>query len=159
MIECVQRVVLDGTTYVRLADDRGWVFERHPQEYYPVLVFRDGKCVVVFVFFVVPRFGWLLMVFLVGMVWLVLAGTWSEVDALYRYSDSAMKPLGIRFGPGVDSQNTGEAILPGDVIHVSECLVLDDTSGQYYMKLSDGRGWVFLLHPTHGSTLFELLPQ
>ena len=42
MVECVQRLTRDGTTYVRLADDRGWVFERHPQEYYPVLVLREG---------------------------------------------------------------------------------------------------------------------
>lgn len=149
MIECVQRLTLDGTTYVRLADDRGWVFERHPQEYYPVLVLRDGTVVG----HVLRFLGWAKLT----KSCCECAGTWTDVDAMYKYSESAMKPMGIRFGPGVDSQITGDAILPGDVIHVSECLVLDDGSGQLYLKLSDGRGWVFLLHPTHNTPMFELI--
>ena len=59
---------------------------------------------------------------------------------LFRYKVIYPGGTYIRISPAVDSERTGDIIEYGVIFEASKSLVLD---GINYVKLSDGRGWVF----------------
>ena len=52
------------------------------------------------------------------------------------------EPVPILFGPGLESQQTGEALMPGERAQAVERFAPNDGSGVVFIKLADGRGWV-----------------
>jgi len=66
------------------------------------------------------------------------------------------RAIGIRVGPSVDADRTGDMITPGEFFMVSE--VCGDR-GQRFLKLSDGRGWVFTLSHVDGSVIAQESPS
>lgn len=52
------------------------------------------------------------------------------------------RAIGIRAGPRVDAKRTGENVNPGEFFLVSE---VRGDRGQRFLRLADGRGWVFTL--------------
>jgi len=67
----------------------------------------------------------------------------------WRYDAGDKQPLVIRSEPDVDGKRTTEVLNPGTVFSVSEEKVGED--GVLYLKLADGRGWVFDRKPGVGS--------
>eukprot|EP00903_Cladosiphon_okamuranus_P006607 g6454.t1 len=60
----------------------------------------------------------------------------------YGFPPTANEPIPILFGPGLESQQTGEALIPGERAEAMERFTPADESGVVFIKLSDGRGWV-----------------
>ncbi|CAM9166452.1 unnamed protein product [Ascophyllum nodosum] len=68
-----------------------------------------------------------------------------DVDAdtrNYGFPPTAKDPVPILFGPGLESQQTGEALIPGERAEATERFTPSDGSGVVFIKLADGRGWV-----------------
>ena len=65
-----------------------------------------------------------------------------------KYKASMTTPLGIRYGPAMDSIKTGEGIWPGEE-HLFSMTFQPETENQIYVRMADGRGWVFIVHPGH----------
>ncbi|CAM9144262.1 unnamed protein product [Ectocarpus sp. 12 AP-2014] len=60
----------------------------------------------------------------------------------YGFPPSAKDPIPLLFGPGLESQQTGEALIPGERAEAMERFTPGDGSGVVFIKLKDGRGWV-----------------
>ncbi|CAM9355556.1 unnamed protein product [Discosporangium mesarthrocarpum] len=60
----------------------------------------------------------------------------------YGFPTSAREPVPILFGPGLESQQTGEALIPGERAEAIERFTPNDGLGVVFIKLADGRGWV-----------------
>eukprot|EP00440_Ansanella_granifera_P041275 gb/GFBE01044761.1/.p1 GENE.gb/GFBE01044761.1/~~gb/GFBE01044761.1/.p1 ORF type:complete len:230 (+),score=50.90 gb/GFBE01044761.1/:1-690(+) len=74
-------------------------------------------------------------------------------NMLFCVSDPKGAAIGIRELPDVNSNRTGMSIISREVFEVSD--ILPAEGGQTYLKLADGRGWVF----THSSRDGRLLCQ
>lgn len=61
--------------------------------------------------------------------------------------------IGIRAGPSIEAPRIGQQVRNQDVFAVSE--ILDDEPPQQYLKLADGRGWVF----THSKDGEEIVKE
>lgn len=85
-----------------------------------------------------PRTGASLFTFVPGKIR-------EELHSL-KYKASMTTPLGIRYGPAMDSIKTGEGIWPGEE-HLFSMTFQPDDEEQTYVRMADGRGWVFLVHP------------
>eukprot|EP00931_Biecheleriopsis_adriatica_P048245 TRINITY_DN2787_c0_g1_i1.p1 TRINITY_DN2787_c0_g1~~TRINITY_DN2787_c0_g1_i1.p1 ORF type:complete len:219 (-),score=67.45 TRINITY_DN2787_c0_g1_i1:72-728(-) len=79
------------------------------------------------------------------------AGASLEGDT-WCVTDPKGAAIGIRAGPSVNDQRTGMSLMPGQVFEVSEVKKEEDNT---YLRLADGRGWVF----THSSRDGRLLCQ
>uniref|UniRef100_A0A7S4VI64 Uncharacterized protein n=1 Tax=Alexandrium monilatum TaxID=311494 RepID=A0A7S4VI64_9DINO len=67
---------------------------------------------------------------------------------LWRYEPDDGNAIGIRAGPAVSAARTGNKLFPGEVFSVSQEQAGED--GILYLKLADGRGWVFDRKPEVG---------
>lgn len=75
----------------------------------------------------------------------------------YRMTDRHGHPLGIRSAPDASSETrTGKTVFPGEVVEVAEVRTAPDGK-QAFLRLADGRGWVFARNPHDGRRLFELV--
>ncbi|CAM9178970.1 unnamed protein product, partial [Hapterophycus canaliculatus] len=71
-----------------------------------------------------------------------ISGDVAEDTRKYGFPPSAKDPIPILFGPGLESQQTGEALIPGERAEATERFTPADGSGVVFIKLLDGRGWV-----------------
>ncbi|CAM9169756.1 unnamed protein product [Laminaria digitata] len=65
-----------------------------------------------------------------------------EVAADKNIYGCAKSPVPRLFGPSLASQQTGEALMPGECCEGRERFTPCDGSGAAFIKLADGRGWV-----------------
>lgn len=68
-----------------------------------------------------------------------LAGT--DQVLLWLYNPDSGMPISIRAEPEVEGMRTKNLLLPGDAFRVST--EIEGADGVLYLRLSDGRGWVF----------------
>eukprot|EP00927_Polykrikos_kofoidii_P072912 TRINITY_DN68993_c0_g1_i1.p1 TRINITY_DN68993_c0_g1~~TRINITY_DN68993_c0_g1_i1.p1 ORF type:complete len:244 (-),score=55.51 TRINITY_DN68993_c0_g1_i1:40-714(-) len=61
----------------------------------------------------------------------------------FKVTDPSNCAIGIRVAPDVAAPKTGRCVTPGEVFSVSE--IVEGAGGQRYLRLADGRGWVFTL--------------
>ncbi|CAN0100971.1 unnamed protein product [Scytosiphon promiscuus] len=71
-----------------------------------------------------------------------ISGDIAQDTRKYGFPPSAKDPIPILFGPGLESQQTGEALIPGERAEATERFTPADGSGVVFIKLRDGRGWV-----------------
>ena len=80
----------------------------------------------------------------------------------HRYRCIAMMPVGVRVKADESAACTGEGVQDGDLIEVAEVQHKPEENqphGQTYLRLADGRGWVYtrrVLEPGRGDVLMEL---
>eukprot|EP00752_Nemacystus_decipiens_P009414 g8417.t1 len=77
-----------------------------------------------------------------SMLFEEISGDIAEDKRNYGFPPTANEPIPILFGPGLESQQTGEALIPGERAEAMERFTPADGSGVVFIKLSDGRGWV-----------------
>lgn len=67
----------------------------------------------------------------------------SEQDSsnCWEFTKTDGLAIGIRTEPAMDAEKTGDSISSGEIMSISEEVVGDD--GVTYLKLADGRGWIF----------------
>jgi len=65
----------------------------------------------------------------------------SSAEAMWRHVPRDQCDMGIRASPRINGKKTGKSLAPGVEFLVAEELRGDD--GILYLKLADGRGWVF----------------
>mmetsp|Transcript_77637 Transcript_77637/g.161330 ORF Transcript_77637/g.161330 Transcript_77637/m.161330 type:complete len:216 (-) Transcript_77637:31-678(-) len=71
----------------------------------------------------------------------------------FRLTDPHGLPLGIRSAPDEQAPRTGKVLYPGDEFVAVE--VCSEGSAQQFLRLQDGRGWVFMQNPKDGRQLLE----
>lgn len=59
--------------------------------------------------------------------------------------------LSLRVNPATDSAHAGKFLYEGEVFQVSA--VVNGETGQRFLRLADGRGWAFALHPSNGTVV------
>lgn len=121
-----------GVLFLGLLDGRGWVFDRKPGA--GTMCRRTPA----------PAPG----VVAGGRA----AGRFNAGANIWIHRPSEAAPLTIRSQPDIGGQRTAEMLMPGDVFEVSrevEGRGPDGTS-VIYLKLADGRGWVFDRKPGAG---------
>lgn len=111
--------------YLQLEWGRGWVFDTHP---------NDGRILVN-----------------------LMQGEALEGPFHMRVTSGENPPVGLRHGPHTAAEKTGEGIAAGERIdcHLKFVPFDDETPGQEYFELKDGRGWLFLKHPDDQRLLLE----
>ncbi|CAK0905843.1 unnamed protein product [Prorocentrum cordatum] len=65
------------------------------------------------------------------------------VDELWLYDPENGRPMAIRDSAFIDGEQTGQTLEPGEKFSVSEIQASEDTGTILFLKLKDGRGWVF----------------
>ncbi|CAK0907644.1 unnamed protein product [Prorocentrum cordatum] len=71
------------------------------------------------------------------------------LDETWVYEPENGAPIGIRSGPDVYGEKTGHKLHAEETFQVEEIEVGDD--GTLFLKLEDGRGWLFDKHPELGN--------
>mmetsp|Transcript_9767 Transcript_9767/g.14692 ORF Transcript_9767/g.14692 Transcript_9767/m.14692 type:complete len:1438 (-) Transcript_9767:159-4472(-) len=71
-----------------------------------------------------------------------IIGQIEEDNKVYGFMATAEDPVPILYGPGVDSQQTGEYLEPGEKVRASERFIPDGKAEIIFIKLADGRGWM-----------------
>jgi len=105
----------DGVLFLRLADERGWVFDENP----------DGD--------VMCR---------------------RCLDETWEYRPMNGKPISVRETPDVFGEMTTHKVFPEESFQVSE--IEEGEDGVKYLRLDDGRGWLFDKHPQNGGMCYRV---
>ncbi len=63
-----------------------------------------------------------------------------EDDQGYSFRDGCIDPVPILLGPGLESQPTGDAIMPGDPPATAVERFVPNNSNIMFVKLANGRG-------------------
>lgn len=75
-------------------------------------------------------------------------GTFRESPELWKCEPCNGKKVGIRDGPAFDAKQTGHVLRPGESFGVTA--TREGAEGVLFLKLADGRGWVFNGKPEVG---------
>lgn len=78
-----------------------------------------------------------------------------QCDESWRCCPVNGYPVGIRPRPEYDAPMDGQVVLPGEVFKVQEVVLR--TSGALFLKLADGRGWVFASKPGVGKMCAKVI--
>jgi hypothetical protein len=70
------------------------------------------------------------------------------VEETWVYQPANGAPMAIRRSPEIDGERTDHRVHSGDEFVVDE--IMDSGSGVLFLKLQDGRGWLFDKHPEYG---------
>jgi hypothetical protein len=125
---CEERMGAHGVLYLRLADGRGWVFDKKPG--LGCMCSRLARYVgSAHVASATPN---------------VVPGAVS----VWIHTPEYLAPLALRATPDVNGPRTSNMLMPGDEFAVSE--EFQGAGGILYLKLSDGRGWAFDRKPGVG---------
>lgn len=135
----IQSAKEGGTvTFLKLADGRGWVFDRK------------------------PGIGTMCSRVLANSAQACTgdsntaqngqAGNRQDAET-WKCSPFNGQPVGIRKQSKVDGEQTGHLLLPGETFSVAQVMMGDDfgTKDVRFLRLADGRGWVFDTKPGHGT--------
>jgi len=76
-----------------------------------------------------------------------------RIPAVWVYDPVVAYPVHIRVLPKIDGPRTDEMLNPGDAFRISQGL--EGTDGILYLKLADGRGWLFDRMPGVGIMCVE----
>jgi hypothetical protein len=76
------------------------------------------------------------------------------LQEMWEYRPSNGKPLAIRFEPQINADRSSEKVYPEETFEVEEIVTGDD--GELFLKLADGRGWLFDKHPELGTMCFRV---
>jgi len=71
--------------------------------------------------------------------------------------DGQLLPLGVRTFPSFGAPVVSGFVLPGELVEtMAEWRPRQELNqSQTFLKLADGRGWVFVTHPLTGDTLLK----
>lgn len=75
-------------------------------------------------------------------------GGYSHQASVWRYDPFDGNVIGIRTVPDIDGPKSGNKMWPGDVFRVSQ--EFEGNNGVLFLRLDDGRGWVFDRKPGWG---------
>jgi len=76
-----------------------------------------------------------------------------QIPAMWVYDPVVAYPAHIRVLPQIDGPRTNEVLSPGDIFRVSKGV--EGADGILYLKLADGRGWLFDRMPGVGAMCIE----
>jgi hypothetical protein len=82
-----------------------------------------------------------------------------RVDELWLYDPKNDLPMAIRDSPFVEGNRTGEQLQPGEKFNVCEMQATEDSGSIIFLKLKDGRGWVFDQKDYYGDILCRRVLQ
>eukprot|EP00981_Chlorochromonas_danica_P001432 scaffold299_cov162-Ochromonas_danica.AAC.5 len=134
IIEVIQILELGDQRYLRLADDRGWVFENHPVGKYAILIPAGGQVQEENVSYFYPQ---------------------HFLEPLIVYSSPQCTKetrTGQRIKPGTHIETCAMWTIPAAILHNDP----DDDMMFSFVKLADESGWVEVYHSVTGGQL--LLP-
>eukprot|EP00931_Biecheleriopsis_adriatica_P061903 TRINITY_DN37249_c0_g1_i1.p1 TRINITY_DN37249_c0_g1~~TRINITY_DN37249_c0_g1_i1.p1 ORF type:complete len:457 (-),score=103.72 TRINITY_DN37249_c0_g1_i1:47-1417(-) len=116
-----ERVGADEILFLRIADGRGWAFDRKPGL---GVMCRRHEAV------------------------LRLSSIEGSRSTLWRYAAADGKPINMRVEPSLEAARNGHALKPGEFFRVDE--ELSSSDGILFLRLADGRGWLFDKKPGIG---------
>jgi len=76
------------------------------------------------------------------------------VDELWLYDPENGKPMAVRDSPFIEGEHTGHRVEVGEQFSVTEIQASEETGSVLYLKLADGRGWVFDQKSDQQDTVF-----
>jgi hypothetical protein len=155
-----------GTLYLKLADGRGWVFDKKPGvgqmcSQLPAgapsqHALAGGSPFLSRGILSVPGNS---SVSPPGQFLPVPGGSYvppPRPPTMWLHQPEFVAPLGIREVPDINGPRTGGVLMPGEVFAVSE--ELEGPGEILYLKLADGSGWVFDRKPGVGSMCVRHVP-
>lgn len=133
-VEVVQILEEAGQRYLRLADDRGWVFENHPVAQYAIMVPAGGRVVEEDITFTYPSH-------------------FLEPLCVYDSPQCNKESLSEqRIKPGAKVETCASWNIPAAILYADP----EDDLMLSFVKLADESGWVEVYHSVTGGQL--LLP-
>lgn len=76
--------------------------------------------------------------------------------SIWKYEPEQLATIDIRSSPDINGARTAEKLHPGDVFEVSE--EIPSAAGVTFLRLADGRGWVFDTKPGFGTMCVRVAP-
>lgn len=131
IIEVVQILEQGGQRYLRLADDRGWVFENHPIAKYAILIPAGGRVLEEIAVYTYPS---------------------HFLESLVVYSSpqcTQESATDVRLKPGTTIRACAVWNIPAAILNCDP----EDDMMLSFVKLNDGTGWVPMFHHVTGGQL------